>query len=66
MPDGRTVTVPAHRNLAVRVPESLALAIEALLEIRRAERPHELPSQGTLLRELLSRGLESVAAEKAR
>ena len=58
--------MPAHRNLAVRVPESLAIAIEALLEIRRAERPFELPSQGALLRELLSRGLESVAAERPR
>ena len=66
MPDGWTVTMPNQKTLAVRVPESLALAIDALLEIRRAERPHELPSQGALLRELLSRGLESVAAEKAR
>ena len=66
MPDGRTVTVPTQKTLAVRVPESLALAIDALLEIRRAERPFEIPSQGALLRELLSRGLESVAAEKAR
>ena len=55
-----------QKTLAVRVPESLALAVEALLEIRRAERPYELPSQGALLRELLSRGLESVAAEKTR
>lgn len=53
----------AHRNLAVRCPEELVRAIESLLEKRRAERPHELPSQGALLRELLSRGLESVAAE---
>jgi len=58
--------MPTQKTLAVRVPESLALAIEALLEIRRAERPFELPSQGALLRELLLRGLESVAAEKAR
>lgn len=56
----------AHRNLAVRCPEELVQAIEALLDKRRAERPYELPSQGALLRELLSRGLESVAAEKAR
>ena len=66
MPDGRTVTVPTQKTLAVRVPESLALAIDALLEIRRAERPYEVVKQGDLLRELLSRGLESVAAEKAR
>lgn len=58
--------MPAHRNLAVRVPEELARAVEGLLEQRRAERPHELPSQGALLRELLSRGLESVAAERPR
>ena len=58
--------MPACRNLAVRVPEELARAVESLLEQRRAERPHELPSQGALLRELLSRGLESVAAERPR
>jgi hypothetical protein len=58
--------MPAHRNLAVRVPEELARAVESLLEQRRTERPHELPSQGALLRELLSRGLESVAAERPR
>ena len=55
----------SHRNLAVRCPEDLVQAIESLLDKRRAERPHELPSQGALLRELLSRGLESVAAEKS-
>ena len=58
--------MPAHRNLAVRCPEELVQAIEALLDKRRAERPYELPSQGALLRELLSRGLESVASEKVR
>ena len=58
--------MPAHRNLAVRVPEELARAVESLLEKRRTERPFELPSQGALLRELLSRGLESVAAERSR
>lgn len=56
--------MPTHRNLAVRCPEELVRALEALLDQRRAERPHELPSQGALLRELLSRGLESVAAER--
>ena len=58
--------MPAHRTLAVRVPEELARAVESLLEKRRAERPHELPSQGALLRELLSRGLESIAADRGR
>jgi hypothetical protein len=58
--------MPAHRNLAVRVPEELARAVESLLDLRRTERPHELPSQGALLRELLSRGIEAVAAEKVR
>lgn len=56
--------MPTHRNIAVRCPEELVRAIEALLEKRRTERPFELPSQGALLRELLSRGLESVAAER--
>ena len=58
--------MPARRNLAVRVPEELARAVEALLEKRRAERPYEVVKQGDLLRELLSRGLESVAAEPPR
>ena len=58
--------MPSHRNLAVRCPEELVQAIETLLDKRRAERPFELPSQGALLRELLSRGLESVAAERPR
>lgn len=56
--------MPSHRNLAVRCPEELVQAIEALLDKRRAERPYELPSQGALLRELLARGLESVASER--
>ena len=56
--------MPTQKTLAVRVPEALSLAIEALLEIRRAERPYEVVKQGDLLRELLSRGLESVAAER--
>lgn len=56
--------MPAYRTLAVRCPEALARAVEALLEKRRAERPFELPSQGDLLRELIARGLESVAADR--
>lgn len=56
--------MPAHRTLAVRVPEELARAVESLLERRRADRPFELPSQGALLRELIARGLESVAADR--
>ncbi len=52
------------KNLAVRCPIELVNAVEALVERRRKERPFELVSVGAVYRELLARGLESVAAEK--
>lgn len=64
MPDGwKGLTV---RTVGIRLPEPLIQAVEALLLQRQEERPFEVVKQGDLLRELLTRGLESVAAEKAR
>jgi hypothetical protein len=51
------------KNYAVRCPIELVNAVEALLARRRAERPFELVSVGQVLRELMVRGLESVASE---
>lgn len=63
MPDGREGLV---RTVGIRLPEPLIQAVDALLRQRQSERPFEVVKQGDLLRELLTRGLESVAAEKAR
>lgn len=54
------------RTVAVRLPEPLIQAVESLLRQRQGERPFEVVKQGDLLRELLTRGLESVAAERGR
>lgn len=54
------------RTVGIRLPEPLIQAVEKLLLLRQSERPYEVVKQGDLLRELLTRGLESVAAEKAR
>lgn len=51
------------KNVTVRCPMELVLAVEALVERRRAARPYELTGVGTVFRELLARGLEVVAAE---
>lgn len=53
------------KNLAVRAPLELAHAVESLTARRRAEKPFDLVSIGQVMRELLARGLESVAAEDA-
>ena len=65
MSDGRTVTVAESKNISVRCPLDLVRAVESLLEKRRAENPYQLPSIGDVYRELLARGLESVAGESA-
>lgn len=54
------------RTVGIRLPEPLIQAVEKLLLQRQGERPFEVVKQGDLLRELLTRGLESVAAEKVR
>ncbi len=53
------------KNISVRCPLELVRAVDALLEKRKAENPYQIPSVGSVYRELLTRGLESVAAEKS-
>jgi hypothetical protein len=53
------------KNIAIRCPLELVRAIEALRDQRAAENPYQIPSIGAVYRELLARGLESVAAEKS-
>lgn len=66
MPDGReSLTVADFKNISIRCPLELVRAVESLLEKRRAENPYQIPSIGAVYRELLARGLESLAAESA-
>jgi hypothetical protein len=58
--------VAEFKNVAIRCPIELVRAVEALMEKRRAENPYQIPSAGAVYRELLTRGLESVAAESTR
>lgn len=51
------------KNIAIRCPIELVRAVEAILEKRRTENPYQIPSVGSVYRELLARGLESLAAE---
>ena len=53
------------KNISIRCPLELVRAAEAVLEKRRAENPYQIPSIGDVYRELLARGLDSVAAESA-
>jgi UDP-N-acetylenolpyruvoylglucosamine reductase len=65
LPDGRTVTVADFKNISIRCPLELVRAVEALLARRTAENPYQIPSVGSVYRELLARGLESLAADAA-
>ena len=51
------------KNISIRCPLELVRAVEVLLEKRRAENPYQIPSVGSVYRELLARGLESLAAD---
>ena len=53
------------KNISIRCPLELVRAIEALRDQRAAENPYQIPSIGAVYRELLARGLESVATEKS-
>jgi hypothetical protein len=53
------------KNIAIRCPLELVRAVDALLEKRKAANPYQIPSIGAVYRELLARGLESLAAESA-
>jgi hypothetical protein len=67
LPDGRKgVTVGEFKNIAIRCPLELVRAVESILEKRKAENPYQIPSIGAVYRELLARGLESLAAESTR
>jgi hypothetical protein len=65
MPDGRTVTMADFKNISIRCPLELVQAVEVLMAQRKAENPYQIPSIGAVYRELLARGLESLAAESA-
>jgi hypothetical protein len=65
MPDGRTVTVADFKNISIRCPLELVRAVEALRDQRAVANPYQIPSIGAVYRELLARGLESVATEKS-
>jgi hypothetical protein len=51
------------KSVTIRCPTALVQASEALLARRRAERPYERVSIGDVFRELLARGLDTVAQE---
>lgn len=53
------------KNISVRCPLELVQAVEALVAQRKADNPYQIPSIGAVYRELLARGLESVASEKS-
>ncbi len=53
------------KNISVRCPLELVQAVEALVSQRKEANPYQIPSIGAVYRELLARGLESVAAEKS-
>jgi hypothetical protein len=66
MPHGREgVTVAEFKNISIRCPLPLVQAVEALRDQRAVQNPYQIPSIGAVYRELLARGLESVAAEKS-
>jgi hypothetical protein len=53
------------KNISIRCPLALVQAAEALRDQRAAANPYQIPSIGAVYRELLARGLDSVAAEKS-
>lgn len=57
------MSIKVFEQLAVRVPKELADTVRALVVRRTTEEPFRRYSLGDALRELLARGLESVAAE---
>jgi hypothetical protein len=66
MSNGRQgVDMAEFKNIAIRCPLPLVQAVEALRDQRAAENPYQIPSIGAVYRELLARGLDSVAAEKS-
>jgi hypothetical protein len=67
MPHGRKgVTVAEFKNISIRCPLELVQAVEALITQRKADNPYQIPSIGAVYRELLARGLESVAVDRSK
>jgi hypothetical protein len=58
--------VADFKNISIRCPLELVRAVEALMDQRKVENPYQIPSVGSVYRELLARGLESLAAESTR
>lgn len=54
----------ATKIISVHVPAALAAAVDALVERRRLEQPYSVPTVSQIVRELIARGLESVAADR--
>ena len=63
---GQGVIMAEFKNIAIRCPLPLVQAVEALRDQRAVENPYQIPSIGAVYRELLARGLDSVAAERSR
>jgi hypothetical protein len=57
--------VAEFKNISIRCPLPLVQAVEALQDQRAIENPYQIPSIGAVYRELLARGLDSIAAEKS-
>ena len=55
-----------YKNISIRCPIELVRAVEALMDQRKMENPYQIPSVGAVYRELLARGLESLAAENGK
>lgn len=58
--------IQSYASLSVRVPTELSDAVKALVARRAADEPWRRYSLGDAMRELLTKGLESVAKESAR
>jgi hypothetical protein len=58
--------VAEYKNISIRCPIELVRAVEALMDQRAVANPYQIPSVGAVYRELLARGLESLATESTR
>ena len=66
MPHGREgLTVPEFKNLSVRCEFSLVHIVEALVDLRKSQRPFERYSLGDAMRELMARGIETLPELKS-
>ena len=63
---GQGVNMAEFKNISIRCPLELVQAVEVLVTQRKEANPYQIPSIGAVYRELLARGLDSVAAERSR